>query len=118
MGAAEILVLLIPTLASALIGWMSATISNMKKKARARDERFDMEHHALLEGMKAIMRSELLSLHREYVQAGKPVPLDIKDHADTVYKVYSSLGGNGVGTHCWNEIMNAHAAQKYGDNEE
>lgn len=108
--------LLIPTLASALIGWMGATIRNLRSRARARDERFNEEHRLLLEGMKAIMRSELLLVHREYVQRGKPVPLDIKDHVDTVYKVYSSLGGNGVGTHCWREIMEARAAPKYGDN--
>lgn len=118
MGVAEILVLLIPTIASALLGWMGATIKNLREKAKARDEKFQFEHEMMLEGIKTSMRSELLSIHKEYVQAGKPVPLDIKDHADTTYKVYSALGGNGVGTHCWNEIMNAHAAEKYGDNGE
>ena len=68
------------------------------------------EHDLLLQGMRALMKSELFRLHAEYVQTGKPVPLDIKEQANSVHEVYARLGGNGVGTHLWKELMDAHAS--------
>lgn len=92
-------------LCASLVGALVAVIKTHKEKSQRDDERFSMEHKLLLDGMKATMRSELFSIHRQYVQAGEPVPIDVKEHATSVYNVYSGLGGNGTGTHLYKEIM-------------
>lgn len=93
---------------AALVGALVAVV----KKNKANDEKFREEHAFLLEGMKSNMRSELFRIHTEYVQAGKPVPFDVKEHATSVYRVYAGLGGNGTGTHLWSEIMSAKVARQ------
>ncbi|WP_130811394.1 hypothetical protein [Olsenella sp. Marseille-P4559] len=95
---------------TAIVGVLSATIRAQREKARAFDDRYKSEHDLLLKGMQVLMRAELFKLHQEYVQSGKPVPLDIKEQANSVHEVYARLGGNGVGTHLWKELINAHAS--------
>lgn len=112
MKPEEIAVLLIPVVTSAMMGWMASSIKSMRRSARARSDEFEREHHMLLDGVKSMMRAELYSIHREYVQAGRPVPVDVKEHATSVYHVYSGLGGNGVGTQMWHEILEAHVGPK------
>lgn len=63
---------------------------------------------ALLQGMCALLRAELIRIHEAYVQAGRPIPVEVKDEADDVYASYHQLGGNGLGTRLHQEIMAAH----------
>ena len=93
-----------------LSGALGAAVKMHKERERKADAKFDAEHYLLLQGMRALMKSELFRLHAEYVQTGKPVPLDIKEQANSVHEVYAGLGGNGVGTHLWKELMDAHAS--------
>lgn len=84
--------------------------SDVAAKCPALFAEWDGDGHAYAEGERALMKSELFRLHAEYVQTGKPVPLDIKEQANSVHEVYAGLGGNGVGTHLWQELMDAHAS--------
>lgn len=82
-----------------LCGGCATTLGVMAKWGRA-----------IICGMRALLRADLNRIHREYVQAGKPVPIEVKDEADDVYAAYHALGGNGVGTHLHEEILAANAA--------
>lgn len=62
---------------------------------------------ALMGGVKALLRSDLNRIHREYVEDGIPVPLYVKDEADDIYAAYSALGGNGVGSELHEQILKA-----------
>ncbi|MCO6558472.1 MAG: hypothetical protein J6575_03425 [Bifidobacterium sp.] len=65
--------------------------------------------HALIEGMRAIMRGELHRIHRETVEKGLPVSMDVAQETDDIYKAYhDGLHGNGLGTKLWREIMDSH----------
>lgn len=64
--------------------------------------------HAMVAGMQALMRGELHRIHRETVQQGRPVDLDVAEEADDIYDAYHALGGNGVGTKLHDEIIDAH----------
>ena len=90
-----------------------------KERERKADTKFDAEHDLLLHGMRApLMKAELFRLHAEYVQPGKPVPLDIKEQANSVHEVYAGLGGNGVGTHLWQSLwMLTHPSSANGGTE-
>lgn len=112
MTIANIFLSVFSIVMTAVVGALSATIRAQREKARAFDDRYKDEHALLLKGMQVLMRAELFKLHEEYVQTGKPVPLDIKEQANSVHEVYAGLGGNGVGTHLWQELIDAHAANE------
>lgn len=110
MEASEVFLALFSAVMTAVVGALGAAVKMHKERERKADAKFDAEHDLLLQGMRALMKSELFRLHAEYVQTGKLVPLDIKEQANSVHEVYAGLGGNGVGTHLWKELMDAHAS--------
>ncbi|WEV72161.1 hypothetical protein [Bifidobacterium sp. ESL0790] len=63
---------------------------------------------ALVHGMQAMMRGELHRIHRETVERGLPVDMDVAEEADDIYEAYHQLGGNGLGTKLHQEIIDAH----------
>lgn len=111
MEASEVFLVLLSAVMTAVVGALGSSVRMHKERERKAEAKFDAEHEVLLQGMRALMKSELFRLHAEYVQAGVPVPLDIKEQANSVHKVYAKLGGNGVGTHLWQELMDAHASE-------
>lgn len=110
MEASEVFLALFSVVMTAVVGALGAAVKMHKERERKADAKFDAEHDLLLQSMRALMKSELFRLHAEYVQTGKHVPLDIKEQANSVHEVYAGLGGNGVGTHLWQELMDAHAS--------
>lgn len=110
MGVSEIALSVLPAVMTAVIGALGASVKIHRDRERRADAKFDAEHDMLIRGMRVLMKSELFRLHAEYVQAGKPVPLDIKELANSVHEVYAGFDGNGVGTHLWQELMDAHAS--------
>lgn len=66
------------------------------------------EDEAMRNGMRALLRQQLIDYHRDYVVSGKPCPVRIKEQATSVHDAYHDLGGNGTGTQLWQEIMEAH----------
>ena len=111
MEASEVFLVLLSAVMTAVVGALGSSVRMHKERERKAEAKFDAEHEVLLQGMRALMKSELFRLHAEYVQAGVPVPLDIKEKANSVHEVYAKLGGNGVGTHLWQELMDAHASE-------
>lgn len=111
MEASEIFLAMLSAVMTAVVGALAAAVKMNRERERNADAKFLAEHKLLLDGMRALMKSELFRLHVEYVQAGRPVPLDVKEHADSIHEVYAGLGGNGVGANLWQELMDAHASE-------
>lgn len=61
------------------------------------------------DGVRALLFDKISRLHQETVQQGLPVSVDIKQRAETAYQAYKALGGNGVGKHMYDELLDAHA---------
>lgn len=81
----------------ALVG---AVVASCKRRSAKGD--------AMEQGMRALMRRELITLHKDYVIDLGYCPVIIKDHAGQVYKAYHTLGGNGTGTALYEEILECH----------
>lgn len=62
---------------------------------------------AMQEGTRTMLRSRLVDLHERYVVSGKGCPDWVKQEASQVYGAYHGMGGNGTGTHYYQEIVNA-----------
>ena len=63
---------------------------------------------AVVHGLRVLLRAEIIRIHREYVQTGRPVPLP----PSALYALYassaSSITSTGTGTKMHDEIMAAH----------
>ena len=62
---------------------------------------------AMQEGTRTMLRSRLVDLHERYVVSGKGCPDWVKQEASQVYGAYHGMGGNGTGTHYFEEIIEA-----------
>lgn len=81
----------------ALVG---AVVASCKRRSAKGD--------AMEQGMRALMRQELITLHKDYVVDLGYCPVMIKEHAGQVYRAYHALGGNGTGTQLYEEILDCH----------
>lgn len=70
---------------------------------------------AMQEGTRTMLRSRLVDLHERYVVSGAGCPDWVKREATQVYDAYHGMGGNGTGTHYYQEIIEAPVG---GDKEE
>lgn len=62
---------------------------------------------AMQEGTRTMLRSRLVDLHERYVVSGNGCPDWVKQEASQVYEAYHGMGGNGTGTHYYQEIIEA-----------
>ena len=37
---------------------------------------------AVIHGLRVLLRAEIIRIHREYVQSGRPIPVEVMDEAD------------------------------------
>ncbi len=59
---------------------------------------------ALGEGVQSLLRSQLIEYHDKYTERGY-CPVYAKEAATRSYEAYHELGGNGVITKLYNDIM-------------
>lgn len=78
---------------AAACGYLGATATRLK----ARDA-------ALYDGMKAMLRRELLDDFEAYVAGDRPLSLERKREIDECYAAYKALGGNGTGAQMYAKI--------------
>lgn len=83
-------------IASGLAGWGLSKSRRLSAESKARDQM-----------LVAMGKVQLTDLHQRYVVSGEGCPVWVKDEAEGVYSAYHALGGNGVGTHLYEEIRDA-----------
>jgi ATP-dependent 26S proteasome regulatory subunit len=84
---------LIPTFLGATIGFF---ISNIKKNR--------VKEKAIEEGVKALLKNELVNCYREYEIKGEMTILD-KENIEEMFTQYQNLGGNGTVKQLMTELM-------------
>ncbi len=62
------------------------------------------ENSALKEGMQSLLRSDIIKSHDKYTALGY-CPIYAKESATKSYEAYHALGGNGVITKLYEDIM-------------
>ena len=66
------------------------------------DQRFDEVDKA----NRLLLRNELVSAHREWVEEKGYITLEALEYVDETYTCYHDRGGNGSGTRLWEDIHN------------
>ena len=82
-------------------------LDEIEQADRKRDEHAELIDDAL----KALLFDKIARLHAETVEQGLPVPTEIKTRVEASYGAYRKLGGNGVGKHYRDEMLEAHARE-------
>lgn len=59
---------------------------------------------AMYEGVKTLLRNELVDAHREYVQERGEISLEALEYVEDTYRCYHAMKGNGSGTKLWEDI--------------
>ena len=87
----------ISCIVSFLLGGGLAYLSQRSKGVFKREK-------ALQEGVKSLLRSKLIDYHDKYVERGY-CPIYVKEAARRSYEAYHELGGNGVVTKLFEDLM-------------
>lgn len=98
--AGEVVKWAVPALLGALVGLAGRAI----RMLRRRGEREEAEAVAVREGVRSLLRCEIVRAHKEFVVRGEPMTLDDLEYLSKTYGAYHALGGNGTGTRLWEDI--------------
>lgn len=72
---------------------------------REAEERRTAEwQQAMTGGMRSMLRSELLHEYNKWTDKGF-CPMESKEYVERTYNSYHALGGNGIGTSMYEEVM-------------
>lgn len=92
-----------------VLGWVLSPVCASLVTYIVTKRKTSKAHEAAMEqGLRTLLRQQLIDYHRQYVASGGPCPVRIKEQATAVHDAYTALGGNGTGTQLWHEIMEAH----------
>ena len=87
-----------------LVGILIERIRSLKKeKAENKAER-EKENSTIKTAIKAILLNNLKTSHEFYCEQGY-CSLSSKEEVTELYKCYADLGGNGLGTHMYEDIV-------------
>lgn len=89
--------ILLPILATALIGWVGILLKDQKSK----DDEREKKQAAQSAGIMLVLRYMLQRYHGEYKIQGT-ITYNQYQNWNDIYKIYQSLGGNSVAEE-WNE---------------
>lgn len=83
---------------TAVLAAVSGYLVGKLKKANTIDK-------AMQQGIKAVLRRELVLIHEEHCIKKIPISIDDKDQATDLYAAYHELGGNGTIAKIYQEIL-------------
>lgn len=72
------------------------------------DERREEEAReaaALRNGVRSLLRAEIVSAHRTYAEQAGFVTLEQREYLQRTFSAYRDLGGNDVGERLYNDLM-------------
>jgi len=97
-GIENVLYQLLIWVITAIVGWLVGRLTSMAKRE---NQKMD----ALMDGVRSLLRNELVKTHKECVVKNAGCTLVDKEVTERNYRAYHALGGNGTGTALYDEIM-------------
>lgn len=84
-----------------IVAGLSAAYTHLSKRFKAEQAK----NQAIENGLRDILRIQILDSYDRCVQNGRVISVSRKDAIDSAYKSYHALGGNGTITQAHREIM-------------
>lgn len=75
-------------------GFLAAQVKRMSERDKA-----------LYEGIKTVLRKELIDSYERYAVGNEPLSIMRREEIDRCYQAYKALGGNGTGEHLYQQIV-------------
>lgn len=88
-----------------VLGWALGALREKAKAAKESREAETRERDETREALRLLLYYQLTDLHHIYVEKGCACSAADKEKVREVYETYKGLGGNGVGTQLYGEIM-------------
>lgn len=97
----EVIAIIATPLVSALVGSVVTLVFNrlIRKSADGIDGQ-----KAMFDGVKTLLRNELVAAHREWVEEKGYITLEALEYTEDTYNCYHAMKGNGSGTKLWEDI--------------
>lgn len=96
---------LVPAALGGVSGWLLKALRSARAKADRREQAEAAELAALKDASRSLLRCEIVRQHREHVIRGEPMRLEDREYIAKTYQSYHALGGNGMCTKLYEEIM-------------
>ena len=91
--------------AGTILGWVLAPVcSALVGAVIAQARQLGSSQRAMQEGLKALLRQQLVNAYRDYVIDGKPLTVERKHELTEQYQAYTAIGGNGTGKAMYERI--------------
>lgn len=90
--------------ATVLTAFISTTVGVVVTAVIARFKLGNQKHKAVEDGVQSLLRAEIIRQHEKSTERGY-CPIYAKDAVRREYEAYHALGGNGVITDLYNDIM-------------
>lgn len=103
----KIAIAIAPTAVTLCGGWIAQITKRMEEEERRRDERAAEEaekREAERMALRALLRNELVRMHREWVEQKGYITLEALEYARQTYEAYHAIGGNGTGTKLFEDM--------------
>nr|AHF24287.1 hypothetical protein [uncultured bacterium Contig1770] len=103
----KIAIAIAPTAVTLCGGWIAQITKRMEEEERRRDERVAEEaekREAERMALRALLRNELVRMHREWVEQKGYITLEALEFARQTYDAYHAIGGNGTGTKLFEDM--------------
>ncbi len=82
---------------------MSAAVVAVKA-TRAENAEIERRQSALEDGMKCLLRQNIIDVYHDTVIRGEPMTVDLSQQLDRVHAAYKGLGGNNIGDSLYTKI--------------
>lgn len=101
----EVLMMVIQWVVTAILGAVAAYFGAKSKARKKKDEEISKREEARDAGIRNLLRHDILMIHDKHEELGY-CTIDIKEAVSDSYDAYHTLGGNGIVTKIYNDIMN------------
>lgn len=95
----------VPAVLGGMLGWLLKLIKDMRRKAEREENEQNEKMDALCEGVRSLLRTELVHIHSKHVENDVPMKLTDREYLERTYDAYHRLGGNGTGTELYNAVI-------------
>lgn len=88
-----------------VLGWVLAPVcSALVGAVVAQARQLGSSQRAMQEGLKALLRQQIVNAYRDYVIEGRPLTVERKHELTEQYEAYAAIGGNGTGKAMYESI--------------
>lgn len=97
----DVVAIIVTAAISTAVGIIVTAIFDSRRTKRQTN---NAKSHATENGLQSLLRAEIIRQHEKYTERGY-APIYAKDALQKEYEAYHALGGNGVITDLYNDIM-------------